>query len=200
MASPRITYNSINIDIVMGRTGLKTIPKQKRNQNESGSGKVETINLFGRFEYEFDSYFSQAVYHTLWAWWSWARQGKTWAFALDSANVGNTTLDDSAAAGQKVIPVAATAAFAVDDFCLLRAVDNDDEFEIVKIASISAGVSVTAESNLVYSYTSSDTFRHKGYFPSVILFKANDFDPPYTGVSDVTKKYYKYTFKFIEAL
>ena len=201
MGYPRITYNSVNIDLVMGKTGLKITPIQDRNVNESGSGKIETINLFGRFEYEFDCYFSQAVYHTLWAWWAWARQGKTWTFALDSAKTGNTTLDDTAASGQKVIPVTATTGFAADDYCLLRAVDNDDEFEIIKIASVSSGVSVTAESNLIYSYNSDDTLRHKGYFPSVVLSNnVKKFDPKYTGVSDTTKKYYKDTIKFTELL
>ena len=201
MASPRITYNSVNIDLVMGKTGLKTIPKHIKYYNESGSGQIENISLYGRIEYEFDAYFSQAVYYTLWGWWSWARQGKEWAFALDSANVGDTTLDASAASGQKVIPLTATAAFANDDYCFIKAVDVDDEFEIVQIDSISAGVSVTVKSNLVYSYNASDVFRHKDYFSSVVLAKnANNFSPDYTGVKDVTKKYHKYTFKFIEVL
>lgn len=201
MGSPRITYNSVNIDLVMGKTGLKTIPTHTGYSNESGSGKIETISLYGRIQYEFDAYFSKAVYLTLWAWWSWARQGKTWAFALDSDDTGETTLDASAAAGQKTVPLTATTGFSADDYCFIKANDVDDEFEIVQIASVSAGVSITTKSNLVYSYNSADTFRHKDYFSSVVNPKdVKDFVPTYTGVSDVTKKYYKHTFKFIEAL
>lgn len=199
MGSPRITYNSVNIDLVMGKNGLRHIPKQKRYVNNSSSGKIETINMFGRWEYSFDCYFSQAVYYTLWAWWSWARQGKIWSFALDSANTGDTTLDGSAASGQKVIPLSGTAAFSVGDICLVKAVDADDEFELVEIDSISAGVSITTVSNLVYSYASSDVFRHKDYFPSVKSLN-DSWLPEYTGVKDVTKKYYRHTFQFVEAL
>jgi len=199
MGYPRITYNSVTIDLVMGRNGLLHIPKQEQFRNESGSGKIETINLFGRWEYTFDCYFSRAVYYTLWAWWSWARQGKEWSFTIDSAKVGSTTLDDSAAAGQKVIPVTATTTFATGDVCLLRAIDSDDEFELITIDTISSGVSITATTNLIYSYTSADTLRYKDYFPSVKLL-GNSWLPNYTGVYDVAKKYYKYTFKFVEVL
>ena len=199
MADPRITYNSVNIDLKMGRTGLKQTPKQERFQNDASSGKIETINLFGRWEYSFDAYFSQAVYYTLWAWWSWARQGKEWSFALDSAKLGNTTLDAAAAAGQKVIPVTATTTFATGDVCLIKAVDNDDEFELITINTISAGVSVAAVSNLVYSYTSSDILRYKDYFPAVVI-SPKSFSPEYTGVVSTTGKYHRYTFEFIEAL
>ncbi len=200
MGSPRITYNSsINIDLVMGRSGLKHIPKQNRNENESASGKIETINLFGRFDYEFEAYFTEQIYFDLWAWWSWARQGKAWAFALDSANVGNTTLDGAAAAGQPNIPLTSTAAFADDDFCLIRAADADDEFEIIKIASIDPNVSATAVDNLKFTYASGDIFTHKDYFSSV-LTSETEFDPPLTGVLDKTLKYFTHIFKFTENL
>lgn len=153
--APRITYNGNDIDLVMGKTDLKHVPRQRRNQNVSGSGKIETINLFGRWDYEFDSYFARSVYYSLWAWWSWARQGKGFSFALDSANTGYTKLDAAAASAQKVIPVTTTSDFSAGDFCLIRAVDNDDEFEIIEIDSVSAGVSITAVDNLIYGYTAS---------------------------------------------
>jgi len=199
MGSPRITYNSINLDLVMGKSGLKQIPKQTRKQNESASGKIETINLFGRFDYEFNAYFSESVYFNLWSWWSWARQGKVWSFALDSANVGNTTLDGAAAAGQKNIPLTATAAFTAGDYGLIRAADADDKFEIVLIASVDPGVKVVATSNLNYTYAATHVFTHKDYFASVITTEKR-FKPTLTGVIDTTLKYYKHTFKFTENL
>lgn len=200
MGSPRITYNSINLDLVMGKTGLKHIPKQKRNQNESASGKIETINIFGRFDYEFEAYFAEAVYFNLWSWWSWVRQGKAWSFALDSAKVGNTTLDDAAASGQKNIPLTATGAFTAGDYGLIRAADSDDEFEIVLIASVDAGVKVVATNNLNYTYAASDIFTHKDYFASVVTKEKEFPRPTLTGVLDKTLKYYRHTFKFTENL
>lgn len=169
MGDPRITYNGINIDLTQGRTGLTMVHKQNRNQNESASGKIETINIFGRFDYEFDSFFSEQLYFDLMAWWSWARQGKGFSFALDSDNTGYTKLDAAAASGQKVIPVTTTSDFTTGDFCLQRATDNDDEFEIIEIDSVSAGVSVTAVDNLKYSYTANALGSEKitnGGFPA----------------------------------
>ena len=189
----QITYDSKTIDLLIGNKGLETDFKHERNQNRSASGKIETINFYGIQEMSFDAYFTEQIYYDLLAWWSWARQGKPWAFAMDSANVGNTTLDAAAAAGQKVIPLTATAAFAVDDYCLIRANDTDDEFEIVKIASISAGVSVTAVDNLKFTYASGDLFRHFDYWPSVISLDEN-FKPPKSG------DYFNHVFKFAEAL
>lgn len=199
MAAPRITIGATNLDLIMGKNGLTQIHRQRRNQNESASGKIETINIFGRYDYEFDAYFTNATYLKLVAWWSWARQGKEWAFALDSDNVGSTTLDAAAANGQKTIPLTATAAFTVGDNCLIRALDNDDEFEIIEIDSINAGVSVDAVDNLYWPYTSGDSFTHLDYFPTVVTTET-EFRPTLTGVKDKTSRYYKHVFKFTESL
>lgn len=189
----RITYNSVNVDVLIGNEGLQTTYKQERKQNRASSGKIETINQYGMQELRFAAYFDEDTYRDLIAWWSWARQGKEWAFALDSANVGNTTLDDAAAAGQKNVPLTATAAFASGDYCLLRAADSDDEFEIVKVDSVDAGVKIVAIENLIYTYASADIFRHWDYWPSVISLDAN-FNPRKNGAM------FSHTFKFVEAL
>ena len=199
MGSPRITYNSVNIDLVMGRTGLNQVMKQNLNMNESGSGKVETLNMYGRFNYKFDGYFSRSVWYTLWAWWAWARQGKTFSFALDSDNVLSTTLDGSAASGQKVVPLTSTTGFTAGDVALVRAEDADDEFELIVIDSVSDGVSITSTTDLIYSYEETDSCRHKDYFPSVVTLERS-FDPPYTGAVDTTGKYFKHTFLFTEVI
>jgi len=189
----RITYDSKTIDLLVGPAGIRPAFKQQRSQNRSASGKTETISLHGIQEMAFEAYFDEDTYYDLIGWWSWARQGKLWAFALASANVGDTTLDGAANSGQAVVPLTATAAFAVDDVCFVRAEDSDDEFEIVEIGSISAGVSITAKQNLKFSYTSGDTFRHKDYWPEVVSLD-DEFDPVKRGA------YYKHTFKFAENL
>ena len=124
---------------------------------------------------------------------------KEFSFALDSADVGYTTLDAAAAAGQAVIPVAATGAFTAGDVCFIKSIASDDEFELIVIDSVSAGVSITATTNLIYTYASADICRHKDYFPNVKLLR-DTWLPEYTGVKDVTKKYYRHTFQFVEAL
>jgi len=189
----RITYNSVNVDLLVGEAGLETTYKQERKENRASSGKIETINIYGIQELRFAAYFDEDTYRDLIAWWSWARQGKTWAFAMDSGNVGNTTLDDAAAAAQKNVPLTATAAFASGDYCLLRAADNDDEFEIVEVDSVDAGVKIVAIENLIFTYAASDIFRHWDYWPEVITID-KDFNPKKNG------DMFKHTFKFVEAL
>lgn len=189
----RIIYNSNNIDLNIGPRGLQESHTQKYSQNRSGSGKIEHINEYGLQILTFDAFFQVAVERQLQAWWSWARQGKTWSFNTDSANVGDTTLDGSAAAGQKNVPLTATGAFVSSDECLLRAADNDDEFEIVIVASVDSGVKIVATDNLLYSYTASDIFRHRVYWPSVVTL-AKAFTPMKNG------EWYHWVFKFAEAL
>jgi hypothetical protein len=189
----QITYNSVNITLEVGPDGLRTRHVQERNENRAGTGKIKTINHYGILEGTFDAIFSDAVYYTLWGWWSWARQGKSWAFAMDSNDIANTTLDGAAAAAQKTIPLTATTSLSAGDYCLIRAEDNDDEFEVVCIDTISAGVSVDAVSNLVFGYSSGDTFRHLDYFPSVVSIDAA-FEPQKQG------NYWTNEFRFIEAL
>ena len=186
----RITYNSINVDLTIGAKGLHPTYSDSSNQNRSLSGKTETLHFHGIEEYSFDAHFSVAVYRKLIAWWAWARQGKAWSFAMDSDNVANTTLDASAASGQKTIPLTATTALAEGDECIIRSVD-DDEYEIVIVASVSSGVSVTATDNLNYTYASGDSFRHLDYLPSVVSTDTK-FNPVKSGGS------YTWTFKFVE--
>lgn len=190
---PRIIFNNTNVDVLIDERSLETEYIQERSQHRSGSGKIETINQHGIQEMQFSAILTEALYRQLIAWWAWARQGKVWAFAFDSTKTGNTTLDDAAAAAQKVIPLTGTGDFSVGDYYLIRAADNDDEFEIVEIASISAGVSVTAVGNLVNSYTSGDVFRHWDYWPEVVSLD-DTFKPPKKGST------HRHVFRFAEKL
>ncbi len=189
----QISYDSKTIDLLLGDGGLLTDYTQDRKQARSGSGKIETISLHGLQEMSFEAYFVEARYRDLIAWWSWARQGKAWAFAKDSGNVGNTTLDGAAAVGQKNVPLTATGDFSATNTCLIRAVDNDDEYELVVIASVDAGVKIVADENLKFAYTASDIFRHWDYWPSVVSLATN-FNPKRDG------DYWKHTFNFVENL
>ena len=194
MTTYRITYNGNNVDINVRVDGLDFQLIQERSQHRSGSGKTETINQYGIQEISVRAIFAESVYRQLFGWWAWARQGQEFAFTMDSNKTGNTTLDAAAAAAQKVIPLTGTGDFSVGDYCLIRADDNDDEFEIIEIASISVGVSVTSVDNLINSYTSGDVFRHWRYWPDVVsLDKA--FSPRF-----LSPDYYEHTFKFAEKI
>ncbi len=190
----RITYNGNNVDINVRVDGLDFRLIQEKSQRRSGSGKIETINQYGTQEISVRAIFVESVYRQLFGWWAWARQGKSFSFTMDTTKTGNTTLDAAAAAAQKVVPLTGTGDFSVGDYCLIRADDNDDEFEIVEIASISAGVSITTVDNLVNSYTSGDVFRHWRYWPDVVSLD-KVFNPRL-----LPPDYYEHTFKFAEKL
>lgn len=95
-----------------------------------------------------------------------ARLFHTGAFEVGSgATVGllsvvgsvDTTLDGSAASGQKVIPLTATTNIIVGaNYKVIGSAGS----ETIEVASIVAGVSVTAVDNLTFSYVSTDTFKN----------------------------------------
>jgi hypothetical protein len=186
----RITYDTKTIDVLIGNDGLQPDYTQEADQNRSGSGKTEVIVHHHLQVIELDAFFVEATYRDLLGWWSWALRGNAWSLAMDTAKIGNTTLDGSAAAAQKVIPLTATAAFAAGDVCLIRSA-NRLTFELVVVDTISAGVSVTAVSDLKFAYVSGDAFRHYDYYPS-LLSMDDKFNPDKKGF------YYRHTFKAVE--
>ena len=70
--------------------------------------------------------------------------------------VDTNALDDTAASGQAVVPLAATTNFAMGDIVYIRGDSVPGEGEWNAIASISAGVSITLRNNLTNSYASGD--------------------------------------------
>ena len=65
--------------------------------------------------------------------------------------LGAQAVNTSAAAGQKTIPLAATAQFKAGEYALVW--ESDANSEVILVASIAANTSVAATSNLVHSYT-----------------------------------------------
>jgi len=190
----RIIWNSNNVDLTIDEQSIQRALKVEGAINRSANGKTETINIYNFGEpVMFSAIFEEAVYRQLIAFWAWAEQGNVFSFNMDSANIGNTTFDAGAAAAQKVCPVAATTAFAVDDVVLIRSAART-EYEIGVIASISAGVSITMDDNLYYTYASGDLMRHWDYYPALILADGEVFNPVKSG------NYYSYTFRFLEQL
>jgi hypothetical protein len=191
----RITYNTDEtIDLEIGDMALDPGYglAAEANQQRAMGGKIETIHLYSFSEpISFDAIYSEAVHKKLIAFWSWAEQGKTFSFAMNSDSVGNTTLDGAAAAAQKTIPLTATAAFAEDEYCLIRSAART-EYEIIQIDSISAGVSVTAVENLKFTYASGDTFRAWEYWPSLVIPDGEKYRPKKDG------DHYFFGFTFLE--
>jgi hypothetical protein len=178
------------VDLLVGPDGLDMKFSVERDQQRSGSGMIETISHYHIIEGYFDAYFTESVYRDLLAWWAWAGAGQPWSFAMNTDEDSSTTLDGSAAAAQKVIPVTDTTGFTAGDVCLIRSADRFT-FEVVVIDSVSSGVSVTAVANLKNAYVSGAGFRHLEYFPNAISLD-DDFRPKKRGA------YYSHTFHFLE--
>lgn len=189
----RITFNSNDIDLLVGPNGLDTIYRSEYKRQQSGSGKAETINLYGIQKFSFDARFTESVYRSLIAWWSWARQGKSWSVAMDSSNTGDTIFADGPwPAGSQTIHLYSTAAFAANDVCIIKG-DSSDDYEIVVIDHIINFESLYLTAGTKFAYETGDIFRHIDYFPDVISTD-NKFNPKKGG------DYYSWTFNFMENL
>lgn len=110
------------------------------------------------------------------AWWAWARRGKQYSFAFDSADVVDLVLNGAAAAGQADIPLANTSSVVVGRRYLLREVQGEEE-ETIKVASVVTNVKAVADANLKYGYLTGDIFRSLDYFPKMV---SQDSDLPLT--------------------
>jgi len=202
MADPRITFDSNNIDLKLGTGGVQINYTHEGYDNVAGSGIIESINLYGIINITVDAFFSEATYRNLVAWFSWARQGKTFSFAYDSDKTASTTLDAAAAAGQKNVPLTATTGISAGDFLFIKADDNDDEYEVFEVDSVDTGVKVVSTTNLIYTYASADICRHEKYWSSLILPKneRQRFAPRITNHARQTTDdhYRRHQFKFIE--
>lgn len=191
---PRITYSSgVTVDIGFNSDSLSESFEQVASQNESFSGRIQTFNMFGREEIRFDAMLDETAERRLWAWWSWARQGKPWSFALSTDRMSATSLSSAAAAAQNEIYIDSETGISVGDLMIIKAVDNDDEFEMIKINYTCNTSGVSSSQNLIYSYNTDDTIRHRDYYNQVI-----DTSGKYNPVKKGGKYYY--TFKFSEKL
>lgn len=170
MGNPRIVYDGTTLDFPQPASpGTDFRPDSDRDQALSDGGiHATTLRRWFMACRLVVAQFTDAEFERkLMAWWSWAVRGKQYAVALDSAEVADTTLDGTAAAGQAVIPLTATTGITVGKQYLVREAAGD-EFEVIEVQSISAGVSVTATANLKYGYASGDVFRARDYVPKVV--------------------------------
>lgn len=134
-------------------------------------------------------------------------------FGLNDDTV-STTVDDDSAKDQKVLKVASTTDFAVDDFVAID--QGGDRDEVQEVASIAAGDSLTMKENLVYPHTQaqgdavivspvdaqsvidSDLYTFESYgmvwFDFVLAEGANALKITYTGGMDTTAELFEENF------
>ena len=190
---PRITYDSNNIDVLIGDGSLKVTPTAESNANRSASGRIETINFYRLDNYSFEGICKADQARKLYTFFhSWYSQGKAFAFAMDKDRTASTTLDGSAAADQKTIPLTATTGIKAGDEMILKPA-SDTHREKIKVGKINAGASIVAVDDLLFAYASGDACRYHEYFPSV-----KSLDKRFT--IDQDGEYYFFSLNFIEAV
>lgn len=199
----RITYDSKTIDLLIGGDGLQSDYGVDRNQNRSGSGKIETIVHHHIQELEFNSHFTEATYRDLLAWWSWALRGNAFSFNFDSTKTVNTILTSSAEAGDNALALASSDGIGAGHY-LLRDIGGLT-FEIVELdsgamtitdrsgASLTSSFGVGLVDTLKFGYAAGSILRHKDYYPAVLSLD-EEFNPAKRG------SYYEHTFRFVEVL
>lgn len=169
MGVPQFEFDSKTLDFPLAISTLAKETEFQRSLRVSTGGKAGSVfeRRLDVITIGLDNFAERAFYRSLQAWFAWAGQGEEYGFALDKDNKVNTTLDDAAAAAQKVIPLTATAGIVVGKFYKVFS-DDFTKYEIIEVDSISAGVSITAVENLVWAYASGDFFQTEDYWPKVV--------------------------------
>ena len=98
MGDPRITYNSINVDLedlsvyrpAPAATNAAVI------RADSGVSETSILEVYDRVYIEIENFDDRDILHDLTAWWAWAKQGQSYSFAFDSAKTVDTTLSAGA--------------------------------------------------------------------------------------------------------
>jgi hypothetical protein len=169
MGVPQFEYDGKTLDFPVAISTMEVLPEAERSVRFSSGSKAGSV-FEGRFDVVtigLDNFAERDFYRKLKAWWAWAGQGEEYGFALDKDDKINTTLDGAAAAAQKVIPLTSTTGIVVGNFYKVFSVDFT-KYEIIEVASISPGVSVTAVENLIWAYASGDIFQTEDYWPSIV--------------------------------
>jgi len=113
MALAKIVYNSKTVNFGIKPDSLRLNMSEDMSQKQTGSGKTVTSARFHAIEFDV-----------------------TFSFAVDGDEASDTDLSSAASSGQKDLLVDSVSGFSVGDLVLVRAEDNDDEFEVIEIDSI----------------------------------------------------------------
>ncbi len=165
MADGLIKYDSSAKSLILPNIGqfTKTF-NQERNDNFSAAGKAEHINIREWDEIAFTvRHLEKNETYKFYDFWSFARLGNTFSFALYSSEAETTILSSGVAAGQTVIKTTGTANFSINEWCFIGQ-STGNRYEVVQLSSITAGVSLKATTNLKNAYTTGDEFRHIDYY------------------------------------
>jgi len=195
MAVTRITWDGNTLDLPRLASAWTHAVKTVRTDRYSADGHwvAHHRHYLWRVHMTCRGPLADTVERDLLTWQSWALEGNTYAVAFVSDNNLNTTLDGAAAAAQAVIPLTSTTNAAAGDMMILTDADRGF-YEIIIIDSVSAGVSITATTNLKNSFASGDSCRHLHYLPSCHML-GMDLSVRVEGEGSVNSLYLDHTFE-----
>ena len=168
MANAQIKYDSSAKTLLIPNiNSFRKTMNQERYDDFSASGKAQHINIRQWDEITITAaQLEKKEVYKLYEWWSFAREGNTFSFALYSSQDAITVLSSGASAGQTVIKTTGTDGFAINDWVYMNQ-STGERSEVIQLSSITANVSVKATTNLKYSYTTGDNLRHIDYWRTV---------------------------------
>lgn len=175
MALPKIVWNGNTLTFPRRASGWTPIFTTNTTQTVSGAGMISATRFFQRTRgfRVLVPMLTDAAIQQFYNWWFWASSaGSEFAVAFDGDKTLDTTLDAAANSGQTTVPLTATTGVVAGDELLLVSADRA-RWEIIEVATVSAGASVTATRNLTNSFVLGDSCTHFLYLPNARLEKAN---------------------------
>ena len=175
MGFPLITFNGRTINFTKIPYRLQVHPSRQIVQNQSASGKSETLNVRAEVTVEVAlRWFVNAnatdatLKRNLQQWFSWATKGLAWNFGMDSAHTVYTTLSANAAAGATALSLTTLTGVVVNGLYIVR---NELNLEVVKVTALNSpgAGQVTIADPLTFAYFSGDRFRSEKVWPARLL-------------------------------
>lgn len=171
MADPRITWDSGTHTLDLeGLSLYEPSPQEARRSRvfaDSGVSETSIIETFDRLVFGIENFDSQTIFDGLYKWWAWAKQGKSYTFAFDSADVVDTALSSGISAGATSMTLdSVTGVTAGSRYKLIET--DGLETEIITVASGWGGSNpVTLDTGTAYAYNAAAVFRSVDYFPAL---------------------------------
>jgi len=174
MGLSKIVFDGTTLSLPKSLSRWKYQRRANRNLviSQGGVPTTSVRHLFDEVEATWENLTDAAFEESLRAFFAWASTGNPFSFTRDVNDGQITTLDSSASAGQKVIPVTSEAGFVSGNSYLIRQAKGDRE-EMIVIAATAAG-SITTVANLKFSYLTGDTLKSRFHFPKLVLLDPDD--------------------------
>jgi hypothetical protein len=170
MANPKIVYDGKTLSFPQPLSAYRLRPRTGRilSWSEASVAATRTHSAWDEAEIEVARFAEESFYNDLRAWWSWARRGKQYAFALDSSEVQDALSSAASVAGGGAIYVSNTSGFVQGKPYVVRRADGMAE-EIIVPTSISTNASLNlAPATLKFDYPAASIVRSPDYFPKVV--------------------------------